>query len=154
MSVDEHRCSSPVISPFVDACIDLTASPLSTYSEGAHKSCDASTFTRETIDELAPSYSHEAVDILFECVGGNAKLDIFLGGIKPSSLLSALSEEKMVGSPKTLFVSDDPFVTAISYYKKPTVDMSRPPKVVFSDMPAVDAGGPSRQFFSVRQHFT
>ena len=48
----------------------------------------------------------------------------------------------VVGSPKTLALleSDDPFACAVSYYKKPTVDLSQPAKVVFSDMPAIDTG--------------
>lgn len=37
---------------------------------------------------------------------------------------------------------------ALRYYKNPALDMARPIYVVYENMPAADAGGPKKQFFT------
>ena len=87
-----------------------------------------------------------------DCVIGIAEnaskvFNILLNGVKSFPLIAEMSK-RLDGSCVTLTVSQDSVLNdAIAYYKKPSLNMSNPIMVKYRDMPAMDAGGPSRQFY-------
>ena len=73
--------------------------------------------------------------------------NILVNGVKSFPLIAEMSK-CLEGSCVTLTVSQDSVLNdAIAYYKKPSLNMSNPIMVKYCDMPAMDAGGPSQQFY-------
>ena len=87
-----------------------------------------------------------------DCVVGVAEnarkvFNILLNGVKSFPLIAEMSKH-LDGSCVTITVSQDSILSdAVAYYKKPSLNMSSPIMVKYRDMPAMDAGGPSRQFY-------
>lgn len=76
-------------------------------------------------------------------------MNILMGESNNNEILTAFGESKLDGESFRIMTDKESVLSdAICYYKKPTLDMRRPVYVVYRDMPAVDAGGPKRQFFT------
>jgi len=53
----------------------------------------------------------------------------------------------------TLVVNEDTlFEDCFAYYKSPEFDPNKPLRIRFENQPAIDAGGPRRQFFTAGSH--
>lgn len=76
-------------------------------------------------------------------------VDVLLGGEILREILTCFSERKLTGMMASIDVDSVSAVScAVAYYKRPHIDMQRPVSVTYSGTPAVDAGGPKRQFFT------
>jgi len=66
-----------------------------------------------------------------------------------TSLLSGF-EAQLTGQCKRVHTDEEDILEdAIAIYKDPKFDASRPIRVTFSKQPAVDTGGPRREFYSI-----
>lgn len=104
----------------------------------------------DSLHEMFPNYSKASLENIMVLCGGNVTLvtNLLLGGEELGILPSELSQSVLTGGATHLVVDGDSFLSeAIAYYKWPTVDMRCPIYVEYRNSPAVDAGGPERQFF-------
>ena len=127
-------------------CIDLTTDSDSSVSPIRKKAKSDTDY----IQDLFPGTSRSDIAILHHLVGSdtNTIIDILIGNVNHAELLETVSQCVLVGEPARIVLRNMENVAsdAFAYYKK--ADMDRPIYIVYEDMPAVDAGGPKRQFFT------
>lgn len=88
------------------------------------------------------------INDLVSIIGTSMAMDVLLEEVELKGLLSAVKCTQLLGTSACITVQEsDAIAAALLYYKQPSLDMKRPVFVVYKDSPAVDAGGPSRQFF-------
>ena len=104
-----------------------------------------------TVSDLYMMFSNlprSTIDCVID-VAENARkvFNILLSGIKTFPLLAEMSK-RLDGHCNTITVSQESILSdGVAYYKKPSLDMTCPIMLKYKDMPAMDAGGPGRQFF-------
>ena len=75
-------------------------------------------------------------------------MDILLGEIDIATLTAVVKRVQLKGKLSFIAVDEDATSAALVYYKKPSLDMTRPISVSYGDSNvAIDAGGPKRQFY-------
>ena len=97
------------------------------------------------------NFSENTIDSVIEAVGGDTSsaMDILLDGIPAAPLLEAYGQSRLIGLTKDIVVTQDNILAdTIGYYKRPGLQMSCPIRVVYQGMPAIDVGGPKRQYFT------
>lgn len=101
--------------------INLCSSPESSSTDSSPELFTVA--SKEQIYEVVGGYSHEAVDALYDAIGGNDTLDILVDGAQVKAILNAIRDAKMAEETQTVRVGDDCFHSAVTYYKG-NVDMT------------------------------
>ncbi len=152
LSLSSHTSS---LAPRMRAsCIDLTTSDSdsSTHSPLRKKTNKDWSTVESDLIAIFPATPANTISTLLDFVGGASDIviDTLIGDDNLNDVLMAVSDRKLFGDPSRIIVKEESSTLsdALRYYKHPALDMARPIYIVYEDMPAADAGGPKKQFFT------
>ena len=136
----------------IDLTSDSGSSSLSCKSPSKKKQRDDESDVDISVSSLYTifsSVSRTIVDSILAIVGNaSIAMDILLGEVDINALVPVVRRVQLKGCSSFITVDSEDVVTAaLMYYKKPSLDMTRPIHIVYKGSTAIDAGGLKRQFF-------
>ena len=142
-------CELPQLPPLLplpnddSLIVEPPSSPPTLSSESGEETC-----SREQLYSMFPTIRQRGIDTIFDMSDEYSTIKCLLEGPTFQGLQTILQSQLQPVNHTVVVDPDDLFSSVATYYKHHRFDPTMPIAVRYVDQPAVDAGGPRRQFFT------